>query len=116
MAIDECFYCRRPATTVTKIPAHHPLGRINSDLTVPACQICHDEETEGQQTGIPKRVREHTAPSEQRQLYADLSIAKHLQVLGREFERITKQRIEELEHDDSLHSRLHQTRRRTKTE
>jgi hypothetical protein len=108
MGVDRCFYCGRAATTTATLPKHHPFGRINSDLIVSTCILCHDEQTNEQQTDIPKRLREHIAPPLAQLLYGELSLSKHLEVLGRERARIIKQRMQEMEYDDSIHQGLHQ--------
>lgn len=88
-----CFYCKYPASGSIPLEKHHVFGRANSDLCVYACLNCHKEITEGQQKGIPKATRVRNASKEQRTIQAGISLAKHLSVIGREFDRIMKKII-----------------------
>jgi len=116
MGVTRCFYCKRTATTTAPLEKHHTFGRINSELTVAACKLCHEEITNEQQRSIPKHMREHSATPIERLFFAELSLSKHLEIMGRERARILKEYHSEQEHDDRLHTRIHQATRRKKAE
>lgn len=84
-----CFYCNAKATKRLKIEEHHVLAKINSDIIVNACIICHGEIT-SKQNSLPPKSRSKNATKEKREQFMLLSLGAHLQKLGEELERISE--------------------------
>ena len=77
-----------------RLEEHHVLGKINSDLTVPACVNCHDRQTQSQNKLSPRQRSANAMPQE-RFAYGMLTVSEHLITLGEETKRLALKQLED---------------------